>query len=135
MQLKVHAGTDAADRAAQAQRERARRRGTVPERFEPQFWQDADGRCASVKEIKRRHELLTRDTGADSYQKDLIAQRAVFLSIQLETYERIAAEEGKFDAGVYTQAVNALVGLLKALGLERKVQAVGLRAYVNGQGA
>lgn len=107
----------------------------MPERFEPRFWQDADGRCASVKEINRRYERLLRDSGADSYQKDLLCQRAVFISLQLETAERVATETGKLDAGVYTQMTNSLMGLLRALGLERKVKAIGLKAYVNQERA
>jgi hypothetical protein len=111
--------------------DRARKRGTVPARFEPRFWEGADGRCANVKEINRRYERLRQDAGADSCQKELLCQRAVFISLQLETAERVATEGGKFDAGVYTQMTNSLMGLLRALGLERKVKAVGLRAYVN----
>jgi hypothetical protein len=125
------------DRAAQVNvaPSRVRRNGEsesieLPNRFTPQFWQDADGRCSIIKEIKRRYELLVTDAGADSFQKNLLAQRAVFVSVQLETMERLAVEKGKLDAGVYTQMTNSLMGLLKSLGLERKVQAVGLRAYM-----
>jgi hypothetical protein len=108
----------------------------VPARFTPRFWEGADGRCAVVKEIQRRHERLRRDSGADSYQKELLCQRAVFISLQLETAEREATETtGKFDAGVYTQMTNSLMGLLRALGLERKVQAIGLRAYIGKERA
>ena len=107
---------------------------TLPERFVPQFWDEADGRCAVIKEIRRRYEFLKEDSQADSYQKDLLCQRAIFISVQLETMERMATETGKFRAGVYTQMVNALTGLLKSLGLERKIkQAVNLREYVKGK--
>lgn len=106
----------------------------MPARFEPQFWQDADGRCAIVKEIKRRVEMLIRDAEVDSYQKKLLCQRAVFVTIQLETMERTAVEQGKLDPGVYTQMVNSLVGLLKSLGLERKVEAPRLSEYLGKTG-
>jgi len=45
--------------------------------------------------------------------------------------ELVAAEQGKFNAGVYTQMVNSLVGLLKSLGLEKKAKkVVNLQSYV-----
>ncbi|HWA25698.1 MAG TPA: hypothetical protein VG734_08565 [Lacunisphaera sp.] len=107
---------------------------TLSGAFEPRFWEDADGRVAIVREIRTRYEQLKADAQADSTQKDLIAQRAVFVAIQLETMERTACETGKIDAGVYTQMVNCLTGLLKALGLERKAKPVGdLKSYVNGR--
>ena len=54
-----------------------------------------------------------------------------FSTVLLETMEREAIEGGKIDAGVYVQACNALQGLLKSLGLERKVKAVGgLKDYM-----
>lgn len=104
---------------------------SIPDRFVPMFWGNVDGRCAIAKEIRRRYDELKRDTGADSYQKDLLVQRTVFVALQLETMETRAAETGQFDPGVYTQMVNALSGLLSKLGLERRaVQAMTLQTYV-----
>ncbi len=106
---------------------------SIPTRFVPQFWDNVDGRCAIVKEIRRRYEELKRDTGADSFQKDLLVQRTVFVALQLETMETKAAETGEFDPGVYTQMVNAMSGLLSKLGLERKAKHVpNLKSYVAG---
>lgn len=103
----------------------------IPDSFVPQFWDRIDGRFAVVREIRRRYEELKADSRADSAQKDMLVQRAVFISVQLETMECMAAESGKHDPGVYTQQVNCLLGILKALGLERKVKEVGnLRSYV-----
>ena len=79
-----------------------------------------DRRYAIVKEIRRRYLKLKSDTNADCIQKDMLAQRAIFVGVQLETMEALAAEEGVFDPGVYTQMVNCLTGLLRALGLERQ---------------
>jgi hypothetical protein len=105
--------------------------GTLPGRFVPRFWDEADGRQMMVKEIKRRYEQLREDVGAASYQKDLLAQRAIFISVQLETMEANAVEGKAFDAGRYTQMVNTLLGLLKALGLERYIKhAADLRTYL-----
>lgn len=103
---------------------------TLPERFVPQFWDECDGRIAVVKEIRRRVELLKTDTASDSYQKDILCERAVFICCQLETQERAAIEKGEFDAGRYTQMANALVGLLRSLGLERKAKRLDVREYI-----
>ena len=104
---------------------------SLPEQFIPQFWDEADGRCSVIKEIRHRYEVLKGDTQADNYQKDLICQRAIFISVQLETMEMVASETGSFNAGVYTQMVNSLMGLLKSLGLERKRKnVVSLQEYV-----
>jgi hypothetical protein len=104
---------------------------TLPTRFVAQFWEQADSRFAATREIRRRYDLLKADTGCDSYQKDLLCQRAVFVGCQLETMEVAATQTGNFDAGRYTQMVNALVGLLRSLGLRRSRQQVeSLQTYV-----
>lgn len=104
---------------------------TLPERFVPQFWDECDGRIAVVREIRRRVELLKTDTASDSYQKDILCERAIFISCQLETQERQAIEKGIFDSGRYTQMVNALVGLLRSLGLERRARKLDdLQGYI-----
>jgi hypothetical protein len=103
----------------------------IPDSFVPQFWDRIDGRFAIVREIRRRYDELKADTGANSAQKDLLVQRAVFISVQLETMECMAAESGKHDPGVYTQMTNCLLGLLRQLGLERKKKdAENLQSYL-----
>jgi hypothetical protein len=113
-------------------REARKREIALSKRFKPKFWQEQDNRVAVVKEIRRRVETLKRDTGADSYQKQLLCERAIFVAIQLETMECDAlAGKGRLDAGLYCQAVNTLSGLLAKLGLERKVQQAGdLKAFL-----
>jgi hypothetical protein len=105
----------------------------LPATFKPRFWVDADQRCAVVRLIKRRCAQLKEDTGADCVQKELLCQRAAFVTILLETMEVKAAENGEsFDLGAYVQACNGLVGLLKSLGLEKKLKAVGdLKTYLD----
>lgn len=91
----------------------------LPTKFIPQFFNSVDGRCGVVKEIRRRYERLKRDTGITSYQQEMLCQRAIFIGIQLETMECNAAEGKSFESNVYTQMVNTLTGLLKALGLNK----------------
>jgi hypothetical protein len=110
---------------------RAQEPATIPGRFIPRFWDGVDQRQSAIKEIKRRYAMLREDCAADSYQKDLLCQRATFIALQLETMEIDAAEGREFAAGQYVQAVNCLVGLLKALGLDRRTNRVlDLKAYV-----
>lgn len=103
----------------------------LPDRFVPEFWKDQDHRNAVVRAIRDRYEDLKRDCGADSMQKDMLCQRAVFVALQLEWFEIKAVNTGKIDCGRYTQLVNCLTGLLRSLGLERKVKTVeNLADYV-----
>lgn len=109
---------------------------SLPDTFTPRFWETQDGRCGAVKAIRRRYATLKAHAGADSYQKELLCQEAVFVALQLETMRVTAVESGKFDPGVYTQMVNCLSGLLTKLGLGRHVKQEGsLRAYVRERGA
>lgn len=104
-----------------------------PETFEPLFWEDADGRNVVVKTIRKKYEQLKEDSGADSLQKEMICQRAVFLATRLESMEMVALDKGQADWGVYVQGVNSLVGLLKSLGLEKKAKQVNLSDYLEAR--
>lgn len=116
-------------------RAKERKSVSIPGTFVPQFWEDLDGRHHIAKEIRRRVKLLKDHAGADSYQRDLLCQRAAFLSVVLETMEITAARDGELDLGVWTQGVNALNGLLKSLGLDRKVRKAGnLKSYLEDRG-
>jgi hypothetical protein len=97
---------------------------TLSNSFRPRFWESCDGRSQITKEITRRYRLLCKDSGADSYQKELLCQRAIFLAVRLETLEVEAAETGDIDFGSYTQAVNSLQGILKSLGLAKQASRV-----------
>lgn len=113
---------------------------TLSERFVPQFWDEADGRTAIVKEIRNRVERLKADTQCDSYQKEILCQRVIFITALLESMEievcsesaGVALQNGRLSAGTYTQMTNTLIGLLKSLGLERKAKKVeSLQTYIN----
>jgi hypothetical protein len=109
---------------------------TFSGKFVPLFWDDADGRCASVKRIKRRLQALREDAQADSVQKEMLCQRATFLALQLEAMERKAAEGETISSGVYNQGCNALLGLLRALGLAsaKKSKRTSLKDYLQEEG-
>lgn len=102
-------------------------------KFTPAFFEEGDQRMAAVKEIKRRYEELKDHTAADSYQKDTLVRRAVFLELQLETFEMAAVKTGKLDVNIYTQMVNCFTGLLNKLGLERaQRKTMDLQTYIHG---
>jgi hypothetical protein len=105
----------------------------LPKTFVPRFWHEVDGRIGTKKEILKRYRELVEDTGSDTYPQKLLCQRAAFMSIQLETMERDAADEDKkFEQGIYGQLVNTLSGLLaRIVSLsKKKKKAVDLNRYL-----
>lgn len=106
----------------------------LPARFVPKFLDDADGRPHVIRVLRNRLQQLKDDAGVDSYQKDLLAQRAVFIAAKLETMEVDAVTNNVIDFGSYTQACNCLIGLLKCLGLSRKAkEVIDLKTYVRSK--
>lgn len=104
---------------------RGDREAQLPAKFVPRFWKHCDMRLAAVRAVRSRYRTLHEACGgAESPQRDQLVQRAVFLSVMIETMEVEAAENGKLDSGSYVQSLNALVGLLRTLGLERRVKNV-----------
>ena len=111
-------------------------RATLPDKFEVKLFDEADGRLSTVKLLRRRLALLKGDTGAESYQQQLLCERAIFIATQLETLETTAAEGTAIDMGSYTQMVNCLSGLLSKLGLQKVAQQydTDLRMYMKQKG-
>ena len=69
--------------------------------------------------------------GHESPQRDLLAQRIAFLAILIETFEVNAAEGQPFNVGSYVQAVNGFTGLIKTVGLEKRIKNVkDLQTYL-----
>lgn len=107
---------------------------TLPSRFKPGLLDDCDNRLSMVKELRRRIQRLRDDVGATSYQQELLCERAIFVSVQLETMERRAVETGELDASAYCQTVNVLSSLLSKLGLKRATKQVqSLESYVTSK--
>lgn len=99
--------------------------------FQPKFWDDLDGRTNLAQAIRQRYRTLHADAGVETEQRDLLTQRAVFLSLVLETQECEAVATGKFELGSYVQGINALTGVLKALGLDKRARDTeSLRIYI-----
>src|SRR4051812_47898347 len=98
---------------------RSRKQRDLPKRFTPKFWQDVDGRLGLKKRVRKRYLQLKEESQSESIQRDLLCQRAAFISIVLETMECSATESGDYDGGAYVQGCNALQGILTKLGLEK----------------
>ena len=78
------------------------------------------------------HYFTQSSLSSESFQQELLARRAVFIAVQLETMEAKALDGEDIDVGVYTQGANALSGLLTKLGLKKAAkQAVALDTYLS----
>ena len=110
-------------RATTRQERKAKNPPSLPTHFEPKSLQMVDQRPRVIRLIRRQLDRMIDEAGCDSIQKELLANEAIFISVQLETM-RVNALEGKpFDAGIYTQMVNCLSGLLTKLGLNKQAAA------------
>jgi len=82
-----------------------------------------DKRTALAQVMRERYRAFTDDLGgADSltYAKRSLVERVLWLEYWLAQQERALAQGQEFDVGRWTQAVNALQGILSKLGLERQ---------------
>jgi hypothetical protein len=107
----------------------------ISKKFSPKFLEDLDTRYHVTRLLRQRVDILLQDAGGDeSVQRALLCRRAAFLSIILETAESECLSKGTFDQPGYTQSLNSLTGVLKALGLERRLKTVGgLTTYLAGK--
>jgi hypothetical protein len=124
--------TAPARRATVKPSKRENKEAFLPTKFLPRFWKDCDARLSVIQNIRGRHHLLSEACGGnESPQRELLAQRIAFLAILIETWEINAAEGESFDVGRYTQAVNAFLGLIKTVGLDKRIKsAKDLRTYL-----
>lgn len=120
-------------RALKRQAAAERRPTELPVTFNPKFLDNADGRLQVVRTIRKKVEQLMQDAGGnESTQRAMLVKHTAFLHILLETFETEMAESGRLDLGQFIQATNSLVGLLRMLGLEKRMKNAGttLNEYV-----
>lgn len=111
----------------------AARRRKVPETYERGFLHELDSRTALAQEMRARFRRFTDDLGGLdtlSYAQRSLVERALWLEYWLTQQEQALAMNSQFDVGKWTQAVNALQGLLFKLGLERKTKDVNLADFL-----
>ena len=100
---------------------------TPPKNFNTGWLSELDGRTAIAQEMRERFRAFTDDLGgADtlSYAKRSLVERALWLEFWLAQQEQALAGGSDFDVGKWTQAANALQGILTKLGLDRQAKDV-----------
>jgi hypothetical protein len=109
----------------------------LPDRYSPDWIAKMDGRTTLAKAVTDRLQALQVDLGGPSelsYQEKALCKRIVWLECLIETREAQLAKGEEIDEGKHTQSVNALVGLLKAVGLQRRAAHVpSLRQYLEAR--
>lgn len=101
----------------------------IPEAFTPDWLEKLDGRTRIAQMVQDRYRVLSADLGGSeqlSYQRRSLVKRAVWQEALIEQQEAAAARGEEIDQGRMTQAVNTLIGLYKALGLDRVARDVSL---------
>jgi hypothetical protein len=103
----------------------------------PKWRQKLDGRLSVRKEVDRRFNELTTDLGGAemlSYQQRSLVERAIWLEFFLSSQECALASGSAINANAWVQAMNALVGLYRALGIARRAKTIpSLSDYIAGK--
>ena len=100
---------------------------TPPKNFNTGWLSELDGRTAIAQELRARYAAFTNDLGGVdrlSYAQRSLVERALHLEYWLAQQERALIEGADFDVGKWTQAANALQGILTKLGLDRQAKDV-----------
>lgn len=117
----------------------ASKRSTPPAEYAPGWLQQLDNRTALAADLRGRWDQITGDLGgADSlsYIQRSMIERCLLIEFWLTRQEVDLANGGTdFDAGKYTQSVNALSGLYSKLGLQRVARDANLADYLKKKGA
>ena len=96
-----------------------------PRNFNTGWLSELDGRTAIAQEMRERFRAFTDDLGGAetlSYAKRSLVERALWLEFWLAQQEQALAGGSDFDVGKWTQAANALQGILSKLGLDRQAK-------------
>jgi hypothetical protein len=105
----------------------------LPTKFSPRFWSDCDARLSVVRCILSRYKTVREACGGEeSVQRDILAQRIAFFSIYIETTEIALSKGEPVDFGSYVQCVNTLIGLIRIVGLDKRIKtATDLQSYIH----
>lgn len=107
----------------------------VPKTFTPRLWEDADGRIAIVKKIRRLAARYKEDSGADTIMKETLCDRAAFLRVRIESYESEGAAGKAIPENVLAAMTNTLMGVLKSVGLNKQAsKSLDLETYLKSKG-
>ena len=96
--------------------------------------ESADRRFAVVRQIRKRLKTLKRDAGVDTFGKECLAGRAVFILSYLESLEYDAVHGKPIEWKLHLQATKSLSDLLSKLGLDQEAKsATSLNEYVDAK--
>lgn len=114
--------------------EMAKRR-VLPDRFEAGFLRELDKRTELYQQLNSNFETIMQDMGgADvSHTMRSLVERFVFLEAAIRSWElQIVTKPSEANdlIGRWVQAVNALQGLAKLIGLKRELKTINVRDYV-----
>jgi hypothetical protein len=116
----------------------SKRYTSIPAEFEARFLEHLDQRSRVARIIRERLDAVADDLGGMdslSYAKRSLLRRAIWLELVIEQREVEASEGKSVDLGQQTQMLNALIGLWRTLGLERKPRDIqDLRSYISRSG-
>jgi hypothetical protein len=102
----------------------AKKKSTIPDKFEQGFLETLDGRTGIAQAMRERYQAMTDDLGGAerlSYAQRSLVERALWLEYWCAHQERnlAAGKNEAFDVGKWTQAANSLQGIYSKLGLQR----------------
>ena len=111
----------------------------IPDCYREDLFDKVDGRLRLVKDLRSSLQELMNDLGGPdslSYQQRSLCKRTVFLEHIISQWEEDIASGGEaIDVGKHTQCVNALIGLFRHLGLERRAKEIpDLQSYLTSRG-
>ena len=98
-----------------------------PGTFNTGWLSQLDGRTGVAQVMRERFNAFTADLGGVehlSYAQRSLVERALWLEYWLAQQEQALATGADFDVGKWTQAANALQGILTKLGLDRQAKDV-----------
>jgi hypothetical protein len=112
---------------------------TLPEKYSSDWMKRLDKRTKIARAVLERIGALESDAGGGeviSHARRSLIRRAVWIEALCEGNElRLAAGEA-IDVGALTQLTNSLLGLYRALGLERKARRIpALKGYLEAKAA
>lgn len=96
-----------------------------PNKFTQGWLAELDGRTGIAQVMRQRYEAFTNDLGGVSqlsYAQRSLVERSLWLEYWLAQQEQALATGAEFDIGKWTQAANALQGILSKLGLDRQAK-------------
>lgn len=115
------------------------KRRTLPTKYESGFLQRMDGRTEVAQRLRQNFGTIADEVGGDlSHVKAALVERFVFLEAVMATTEtEIAASPANAPAliGSWVQQLNAMVGLSKVLGIERRAKDVPALSDYIGKGS